>query len=101
MAHVSEAAFTSVIPTLLPETVAPLSGAVICSNPGVGVAEGLAPIVAVGVAAGVALVVAPAVGVDDGLMNCASTLRVICCAAALTREGLVLHGLTLLRPNDH
>jgi hypothetical protein len=81
----------------VPVMIAPLSGAVICTTPGLAVAVG-PTLVAVGVPAeGVAL----AVAVATGLMNCASTFRVICCAPGLTTELLGPHGLRLLKPHDH
>ena len=130
--------------------VAPLTGATICTTPGVGVAEGLettvvvglgeglkmtvavavadglktalavavgaavavavpvgvavagAVAVAVGVAVADAVDVAPGgVGVGEELINCVSTLRVICCAAGFTTELVGPHGLRLLSPHDH
>src|SRR5271166_66565 len=91
--HSTFAACCNVIITAGPDTVAPLAGVTICTAPAVGVAEGVATLDAVAVG----------VGVADGLMNRASTLLVICCAAGLTAPAPSLgpHGLTLLKPNDH
>jgi len=98
----------------VPATFAPLSGAVICTAPGVGVAEGLAAIVGVGVARtavgvalalllGVAVGVPVALAVGDALelMNSPSTFWVICSATGLTIEVVGPHGLISLKPHDH
>jgi hypothetical protein len=113
LTHETLPALVTVMGTV-PETVAPLSGALICTGPGVAVATGVAVLVALGVMIKIEVAVAVlcavevgvapdalGVGVAAELMNRASTLRVICCAAAFTRDGLSLHGLTSLRPSDH
>lgn len=59
MIQLTPVPLTTVILTV-PETVAPLAGAVICTAPGVGVAEGLPALVGVGVAITTAVAVAVA-----------------------------------------